>query len=64
MLFNTVSPEITYINYSYNGTDYDFEFSVKNKDSVSAEIFAGANSTPTLSRGVIATNEQCNSSFI
>ena len=53
---NTVEPTVTYVNYSYDGTKfYTFNFIVKNNDETAAEIYASTVSTPTISRGVIAS---------
>ena len=53
---NSAEPTVTYVNYSYDGVKfYTYNFTVKNNDEVAAEIFASTVSTPTTSRGVIAS---------
>lgn len=52
---NTLEPSITFVTARENGALYAFDFSIKNNDSISAEIFADANTTPTTSRGIVAS---------
>ena len=55
-ILNTLEPLVSYVNYSYDGVRlYTYNFTVKNNDEVAAEIFASTVSTPTTSRGVIAS---------
>lgn len=62
---NTSEPTVSFTSWSYDGVKfYTFNFSVKNEDSVSAEIFADGNTTPTTSRGTVASQSSVNVAII
>ncbi len=52
---DTVEPTIAFTNYQYIAPNHRFTFLVTNNDSITAEIFADANATPTTSRGNVAS---------
>ena len=61
----TATPIITFISRNVFGAGtYNHLFTVQNKDSMVAEIFADTNATPTNSRGMVDPEETINVSII
>ena len=49
-------PLISFVSWAYDGhTFYTYTFSVKNQDEFAATIYADTNTTPTTSKGIIAS---------